>query len=199
MIRKGLLLVLSGPSGVGKGTLRKIILDEFKDMTYCVSATTRPKRPGEREGIDYIFLTPEEFQRKIGDGEFVEWANVYGNYYGTPREPMISLLRSGIDVIVEKDVQGANALMKLFPEGVYVFVAPPNLEELRSRITGRGTDQPGDIETRLDTARHELRQMARYDYLVVNDDLDEAARKLEAIIVAERCKPDRVQVDLGGI
>lgn len=195
---KGFLLVLSGPSGVGKGTLRKMMLERFGDMTYCVSATTRPRRAGERDGIDYIFLTAAEFEKKVGENYFVEHARVYGNYYGTPREPMTSLLKAGRPVIVEKDVQGANTLMKLFPEGVYVFIAPPDIDALRTRIEGRGADPRGDVQTRLNTARWELRQIPRFDYVVVNDELDDAARKLEAIIVAEGCRPDRTFLNLGG-
>lgn len=189
---RGLLLVLSGPSGAGKGTLRKALIRRQPGLVYGVSATTRPPRPGERAGVDYYFLTAEEFQRRLAAGDFVESAEVYGSFYGTPRQPMETLLAAGQDVIVEKDVQGARALRQKYPEGVYVFIMPPSYRELCHRITERGTDSPEMVRQRLGEARKELQWASSYDYVVVNDCLDEAVARLEAIMMAEKCRPVRL-------
>lgn len=189
----GLLVVLSGPSGSGKGTLRRLVQELMPDVVYGVSATTRPPRPGERDGVDYYFLTRDEFLRRVERGEFVEWAEVYGHLYGTPREPMESLVAAGRTVIVEKDVQGARTLMETYRDAVFVFVLPPSLEELARRIQRRGTEPPEAREQRLRSAREELAHVERYDYCVVNEDGDprSAAERLRCIILAERCRVRR--------
>ncbi|MBX6377709.1 MAG: guanylate kinase [Clostridia bacterium] len=188
---KGILVVLSGPSGAGKGAVRNRLLQRRPDVRYGVSATTRPRRAYERDGIDYRFMSREAFEASLASGEFVEWAEVYGNLYGTPREPMESWLRSGIDVVVEKDVQGAAALRRVYPDAVYVFVVPPSLETLRHRMASRGTETEAQRAVRLASAPEELSQIDGFDYVLVNDDLDEAARKLEAILTAESCRVSR--------
>ena len=139
----GLMIVLSAPSGAGKGAIRQRLQERMPGLLYAVSVTTRPKRPGEVDGVNYHFVTPEEFQARVAAGEFVEWARVYGNYYGTPREPMETWLREGRDVICEKDVQGALSLMDIYPDAVYIFTMPPSLEELRRRIGAPGRPKPG--------------------------------------------------------
>lgn len=192
----GLFVVLSGPSGAGKGAVRARLLERYPNIRYGVSATTRPKRPGEEEGVSYFFLTPEEFQRDVAAGRFVEWAEVYGNFYGTPREPMESWLAEGIDVIVEKDIQGALALKKVYPDAVYVFILPPSFEELRERISRRGTETPEALARRLASAGEELSYVDRYDYAIINDDLDQAVDRLAAILIAEKCRVRR-QPDVG--
>lgn len=195
---KGLLLVLSGPSGVGKGAVRARLLQRCPGFRYGVSATTRPRREGEVEGVSYFFLSPEGFRRCIDEGGFVEWAEVHGNLYGTPRQPMEDWLAAGIDVIVEKDIQGAVALKRAYPDAVYVFLLPPSMGALEERIAQRGTETPEVAAQRLAAAVFELSQVCSYDYAVMNDALDEAARKLEAILTAERCRVSR-QPELGSL
>ncbi|MCL6449826.1 MAG: guanylate kinase [Acetobacteraceae bacterium] len=186
MGRRGLLLVLSGPSGAGKGTLRQALLSRCPGLQYAVSATTRPPRPGEKEGEHYFFLSPAEFQRWLEARRFVEWARVYGHLYGSPRQPMESLLERGVDVVVEKDVQGAATLMRFYPEAAFVFVAPPSLAVQEDRIRSRGTDSPASTACRLDAASREWGQAWRFDYLVVNDDLDRAVGEVLAVLRAEK-------------
>lgn len=191
MREPGLLVVLSAPSGTGKGRLRRALQELMPDAVYGVSATTRPPRPGERDGEDYYFLSREEFLRRVDAGDFVEWANVYGNLYGTPREPMESLIAQGRTVVVEKDVQGARTLMERYPDAVFVFILPPSLEELARRIERRGTEPPRVREQRLRSAREELLHVERYHYCVVNDDLAAAAQRVRCIIMAERSRVQR--------
>jgi len=188
---KGLLIVISGPAGVGKGAVRARLKERRPDLLYGVSATTRPKRPGEVDGVSYHFLDREEFLRRVAAGEFVEWAEVHGNLYGTPRHPLEDWLAAGRDVIVEKDIQGAATLRKLYPDAVYVFLLPPSLETLRERMCRRGADSPAAMERRLVAAPGELAQVVHYDYAIVNDDLDAAVSRLEAVIVAEKCRVAR--------
>ncbi|MHB9145431.1 MAG: guanylate kinase [Symbiobacteriia bacterium] len=187
----GLLVVLSGPSGAGKGTLRPYLLKSFPGLEFCVSATTRAPRAGEVHGRHYYFLSVEEFRQRIEEGDLLEWADVYGNLYGTPRRPVLEALKHGKVVLLEKDMQGALQLQKTFPEGVFIFVLPPSLDELKRRLVGRGTETPEAIQRRLTTAMSEIRTVGRYGYAVVNDDLEDAARRLEAIITAERCRVSR--------
>ncbi len=186
-VEPGSTLALVGPSGAGKGSVRRK-LQQRGVLVYAVSCTTRSPRPGEQEGKHYHFLSEEEFDRLVRGGELVEWAEVYGNYYGTPREPMESLLAAGTDVIVEKDPQGAMTLQERYPDAVYVFILPPSLEELRNRIQQRGTESSTARAQRLASANNEMGFAQQYDYLVVNDDVDEAAHRLRAIITAEKCR-----------
>lgn len=189
---KGLLIVLSGPSGVGKGTVCAALRKLCPNLVYSVSATTRPPRPGEQEGVNYFFKTREEFERMIEQGELLEWAEYVGNYYGTPRRFVEEMLAQGKDVLLEIEVQGAMQVKRQFPDGVFIFLVPPSMEELRRRIHGRGTEGSGAITERLETARAELAMMAEYDYVVVNDSVEHACERIRAIVTAEHCRRDRL-------
>ncbi|WP_246009287.1 guanylate kinase [Brevibacillus fluminis] len=188
---KGLLLVLSGPSGVGKGTVCKALREKMPELIYSVSATTRSARVGEEEGVNYFFKGRDEFQRMIEQDELLEWAEYVGNYYGTPRRFVADTLASGKDVILEIEVQGALQVKEKFPEGVFLFLAPPDLSELESRIVGRGSESEETIKSRMEMARTEIELMDKYDYVVVNDYIDTACDKIKAIIAAEHLKKDR--------
>lgn len=191
MTMPGLLIVLSAPSGAGKGTVRAALQKLMPNLRYGVSVTTRPPRPGELHGVHYEFVDEATFRARVEAGAFVEWAYVYDNWYGTPREPMESWLASGYDVVVEKDIQGARTLMKRYPDAAFVFVLPPSLAELRRRITSRGTESPEARQQRLRSAREELTAVDDYDYCIVNDDAEKAARRLCAIIKAEKLRVKR--------
>ncbi|NPV71672.1 MAG: guanylate kinase [Firmicutes bacterium] len=185
---EGLLVVMSAPSGAGKGTLRRALIDDHPEIVFCPSVTTRQARPGERDGVDYHFVGVSEFEEMVVAGRFAEWARVYGNLYGTPRETLDNLLASGVTVLVEKDVQGAIALKRLYPEGIYVFVLPPSFEELKRRMRARGTETEADVERRLESYPGELQYVGQYDYVIVNEDLGRAKKDLEAIILGERAR-----------
>ncbi len=176
----GRVLVVSGPSGCGKSTLCRRILEDER-VEFSVSATTRPIRTGEVDGRDYHFLTAPEFRKRIGEGAFIEHAEVYGNLYGTMRGPMDDAVAGGRVYLIEIDVQGALQLMGLDVEGIYVFIAPPSEEVLRARLTGRGTDAPEVIERRLQKATDEMRERHRYDHVIVNDELETALAELRAV------------------
>lgn len=190
---KGKLFVLSGPSGVGKGTLRAALLKEYQQIEYSVSVTTRKKRQGEIAGQDYFFVSIEEFQRMIENNELIEWAKYCDNYYGTPRKYVEEKLKAGYDVILEIEIQGADQIKQKFPEGIFVFLIPPSLNELRCRIQKRGTEEDYVIDERLQVAKIEMDQMRNYDYVIVNDLIENAVAKLKAIIIAERCKLENYQ------
>lgn len=183
---RGVLLVLSGPSGAGKGTICQVLLKSRPDMCYSVSATTRQPRAGETDGLNYFFLAKERFEEMIRNDELLEYASVYGNYYGTPRQYVEDKLAQGCDVVLEIDPQGAMQIKKKFPEGVFVFIVPPSPEELSERIHKRGTDSKDVIDKRLSAAAAELACASKYDYLVVNDQVDAATAKVSAIITAEK-------------
>lgn len=185
---KGLLLVLTAPSGCGKGSLRRALLAEDKNIRFCPSVTTRPPRPGEIDGEDYFFLTKEEFMGRKERGELCEHALVYGNYYGTPRKDIEDSLEAGVDVIIEKDVQGAKTLRKVFPDGIFVFVLPPSLDELQRRIESRGTEGEEQKRIRLESARKEMADLSAYDYVIINADLEKAKDRLRAILAGERAR-----------
>lgn len=184
----GKLFVFSGPSGAGKGTICKRLLEENKELAISVSMTTRAPRNGEVEGVSYFFTDKETFLKRIDDGEFLEHAEVYGNYYGTPRGPVIDKLSKGIDVILEIDMQGAIKVKENYPEGVFIFILPPSMSELRKRLTGRGTETEEAIELRLGETLKELSYIEKYDYCVVNGELDEAVARVKSIVVAEHSK-----------
>ncbi|WP_088555018.1 guanylate kinase [Calderihabitans maritimus] len=191
---QGLLIVISGPSGAGKGTLCSALQRKMPNLRYSISATTRPPRKGEIDGVNYYFFSKEEFLKKVEAGEFLEWAEVYGNYYGTLKSEVGKLLKQGADVLLEIDIQGAMQIKKKFPQAVFIFIVPPSLEELRKRIIKRGTDSPEVIEKRLRCAADELSFIDEYDYVVVNDELEKALDKLVAIITAEKCRSRRVRL-----
>lgn len=191
---RGVLLVLSGPSGTGKGTVCKMVRDSLgENLAYSISATTRKPRTGEEHGREYFFFTKEEFEALRDQNGFLEWAQVYDNYYGTPRAFVEEVLASGRDCILEIDPQGALQVRKATDEAVLVFIAPPSLEELRSRLTGRGTEAPEEVEKRLSCAEAELAYSDQYDYLIVNDEVEKAAEKMKAILTAQRCRIHRGQ------
>ena len=189
MTKRGLLIVLSGPSGVGKGTVRAAIFSKGEQkFVYSISATTRLPRTGETDGVDYFFKTREEFEQMIQNKQLLEYAEYVGNYYGTPLEYVENTLASGKDVFLEIDVQGAIQVRELMPDGVFIFLTPPDLNELESRIVNRGTDSDEVIAKRMKTAREELELMKYYDYSVVNDTVDNAVQKIEAIIQTEHLR-----------
>ncbi|MBC7104802.1 MAG: guanylate kinase [Firmicutes bacterium] len=184
----GLLLVVSGPSGAGKGTVCRLLRAREPQLWYSISATTRPPRRGEVAGRDYLFVSKEEFEDLIARGAFLEWARVYGHYYGTPRAPVEAALQEGKDVLLEIDTQGALQVKNKYPAAILVFLLPPSLSELQARITRRGTDTEEAIRARLEAASAELAYIYAYDYAVTNDDVEEAVRKIQAIMVAEKCR-----------
>jgi len=193
MTQRGLLIVLSGPSGVGKGTVRKAIFEEDGiDFQYSISATTRQPRIGEVNGEDYFFVSREDFEEKISNGDMLEYAQYVNNYYGTPKSFIDETLASGRDVFLEIDVQGALQVKSKMPEGVYIFLTPPDLTNLRERLVGRGTDSQDVIEKRVTAARDELKQMINYDYAVENDQVVFAVERIKSIITAERLRVARV-------
>ena len=192
----GKLFVISGPSGVGKGTLVKRILEENKNLYLSVSATTRNKREGEIDGVSYYFKSREEFNGMVENGEFLEWATFCENSYGTPRGPVCDMLAEGKDVILEIEIQGAMQVRKNMPECMLVFIAPPSFEELENRLKGRGTESDDVIKLRIETAKKELKVAKEYDYIVVNDNIEEATDNILSIIKAEKCKKERIICDL---
>lgn len=191
MARHGILIVLSGPSGTGKGTICKELLASYTNLHYSISATTRPPRPGEVNGVNYWFIAPDEFRTMVKQDELLEWAEVYGNYYGTPRRWVADMLRSGQDVVLEIDTQGAMQIKKKFPAGVFIFIMPPSLKDLEERIVKRGADSPEVIAKRLGCVQEELGFAPQYDYVVVNDEVAAATAKIAAIILAEKCRMER--------
>ena len=191
MTRKGMLLVISGPSGAGKGTLYGRVLAADESMTFSVSYATRSPRPGEVDGKDYHFVSEETFQRMVEADGFLEYAAVHGHHYGTPRQPVLDALEAGRSVMLDIDPQGALQVMEKMPECVSVFILPPSFSELRRRLEGRGTETQEEIERRLRNARGEVALMDRYQYLVINDQVEEATRTLQGIIDAEKQKSCR--------
>lgn len=199
MKSKGLLVVLSGPSGVGKGTVRQALFATDHDeeqFFYSVSATTREPREGEVDGKDYFFVSRSKFEQMIADEQLLEYAEYVGNYYGTPLAYIEEMTDQGKDVFLEIEVQGALQVKRRMPDGVFVFLAPPNLDELESRIINRGTDAPDVIEKRMEQARKELQLMTQYDYIVENDSVAAAVERIQTIIRAEHLKVDRFIDDL---
>lgn len=190
--RNGLLLVISGPSGVGKGTLVKALMDRSSKIKVSVSATTREPRPGEIEGVHYFFKSEEEFKAMVDRGEFLEYIHVFGSkYYGTPRSFVEQHLENGYDVILEIDVQGAMKVKQAFPDAVLIFITAPSMSEIKSRLIGRGTETMEQVEKRFATAFEEIKMIPEYDYVVVNDVVDVAVHHMEAILEAERCRTAR--------
>lgn len=180
MAEPGRMLVISGPSGCGKSTICRALLQDPR-VLFSISATTRPMRSGEVDGRDYLFLTREEFREHASKGDFIEYAEVHGNMYGTLRAPMEEALRAGRVYLVEIDVQGANQLQQQDIPGIYVFIAPPDFETLRRRLEGRGTDPPEVVERRMKKAHDEYEERVKYDHVVVNDDLDGAVDEVRRL------------------
>jgi guanylate kinase len=176
------VFVITGPSGVGKGTLIRGLLERVPELRLSVSATTRSPRPGERDGIDYHFLTPEEFERRVQAGDFVEHAEYSGNRYGTLRSELERRLREGVPIVLEIEVQGARQVRQAMPEAIAVFIAPPSSDALRARLVGRGTDSAEAVEARMRTAQRELEAQPEFAHVVVNDRLEEATGELERIV-----------------
>lgn len=190
--RRGLMFILSSPSGAGKTTIARMLLQHDPAIRMSVSATTRPMRPGEVDGKDYIFVSQAEFDRMVADEQFLEWATVFGNSYGTPKAQVKAGLREGQDFLFDIDWQGTQQLyQKLETDVVRVFLLPPSIDELRRRLTGRGTDAPEVIQARMDRARAEISHWDGYDYVVVNDDIDRCFAKVSEILAAERMKRAR--------
>jgi guanylate kinase len=177
--------VITGPSGVGKGTLIRGLRERMPELQLSVSATTRRPRPGEEDGVDYHFLTPEEFERRVVAGEFVEHATYSGNRYGTLRSELERRLRAGVPVVLEIEVQGARLVRSALPDALQVFIAPPSVEALRARLVGRGTDTPDQVDERLRTAERELEAQPEFARVVVNDRLEQATEQLAEIVATE--------------
>ncbi len=185
------MFVVSAPSGGGKRTVLAKVMEQDPRLTLTVSATTRPPRPGEKDGQDYYFLAREEFERRVAAGEFAEWAEVHGNLYGTLASELERHVSSGRDVVLELDVQGMRSLRKMVPGAVATFIVAPTLEELERRLRNRGTNDDEDIRLRLENARTEMAARGEYDYVVVNDTLAEAVADMAAVVRAERCRASR--------
>ena len=193
-----LLIVLSGPSGVGKDAVLSMMKQARRPFHRVVTATTRSKRADERNGVDYHFLSKEEFQKKLSEDGFLEWAVVYGNYYGVPKEEIASALSRGVDVAVKVDVQGAATIKKTLPQAVFIFLTPPSMQELEDRLRSRLSESCTDLAVRLRTAREEAKSLPLFDYIVVNhrDRLDVAVAQIDAIISTEKCRVKQRVVEL---
>lgn len=193
-VEKGLLIVLSGPSGVGKGTVRKAIFEHPKtNFKYSISMTTRDPRIGEVDGVDYFFKSKEKFEELIAADKFIEYAKYVGNYYGTPVDYVKDTIEAGEDIFLEIEVEGAKQVREKFPDALFIFLSPPGLKELENRLIGRGTDSDDVIKRRIKKAKEELRLMNLYDYVVVNEDVDDARGRIQCIVEAEHMKRDRVE------
>jgi guanylate kinase len=195
--RPGLLFVVSSPSGGGKGTLIRRLLDVQPDLSYSVSYTTRVPRNGEQNGREYHFVDRKIFEEMIRAGEFLEWACVHGNYYGTAKKQVAEEAAAGIDLVLEVDVQGAASVRELRLGAISIFIVPPSFETLRQRLTARGTDTPEQLALRLRNAPNELNQYREFDYVIINNNLDRAAAQLASIVSAERtrCKRQKANVE----
>ncbi len=191
---RGVLIVISAPSGCGKGSvIEGLLKNDSKTRWLSVSTTSRAPRSNDIPGKTYNFVTREEFEKKIEEGYFLEYTNYAGNYYGTPKEFIGEKLNSGIDVILEIEIEGANNIKKLIPEALFIFIMPPSLKEMVRRLKKRGTETKEKILERFHTAYKEINEVTKYNYVVVNDKLDEAIEKVEAIIKAEKCRVDRIE------
>lgn len=184
----GKLLVISGPSGTGKGTICNRLFEELENIVFSVSMTTRSPREGEVHGQSYYFTEKSSFEKMIDEKGFLEYARVYDNYYGTLKKPVISQLAGGKDVLLEIDVQGAMQIREAYPQAILIFILPPSLNELRNRIIKRGSESEESLKKRLGEAMHEIECADKYDYAIVNDDLDEAVKQVRAVIIAEHTK-----------
>lgn len=194
--KKGLLIVFSGPSGVGKGTVRKKVFEKLGDkLYYSISKTSRNIRDGEKDGVDYWFVTKEQFKKELEIDNFLEYNEYVGNFYGTPKDKVFEKINEGKDVVLEIEVNGALEVMKKEPNCLSIFVAPPNLDELRNRLVGRNTDSPEVIEKRLKQAEKEIALAEKYDYIVVNEKVEEVSNEIISIIESEHLKVNRALDD----
>ena len=192
--KRGSLIIISGTTCAGKGTVIKKLLERNKNMVLSLSYTSRPIRKGEVDGIDYKFISHKEFERKIKNGDFLEYAKVrYGEYFGTPKENIENLLGAGKDVILEIDVQGAKQIKEKLPETILIFIMAPSMEEVKRRIKARGAETAEQIVDRFQTAYREINEVNKYNYVVVNDNLEEAIQKVEAILISEKCRVDSIE------
>ena len=198
-MRKGLLILISGPSGTGKGTVCDLLRKNHPEISYSISATTRQPRPGEQDGVNYYFYDKEKFRQMIDAEELLEWAEVYGNYYGTPKQKVLDRLNAGEDILLEIDTQGALNVMKAMPEGLFIFLLPPSLEELANRLKGRGTETEESLQRRLGAAVDEIKIAHNYRYVVVNDKVEAAEKAIAGIIEAEHHRTDLNEELLAGL
>ena len=192
---QGLLVVISGPSGVGKGTICKEYFKQHEDAFLSVSATTRAPREGEIDGVAYHFFTEEKFNQLVKEDYFLEWADFCGQRYGTPKKPVFDCIEQGKDVVLEIEVQGAMQIRAKHPEGVYIFILPPSMEELRSRLEGRGTEEKEVVERRLSNADREIAIGKKYNYYVVNDTVENAVERINKIIEVEKLRTERCSLN----
>ena len=198
-MKKGKTFIVSGPSGVGKSTVLRALLEDRPEIFFSVSATTRECREGERDGVDYRFVDAATFRSWIAQGEFLEYAEYVGNFYGTPKRYVDEAMDQGRDVVLDIEIQGARQIVDKRPETVRIFIAPPSWDELERRLTERGTDSPEKIQKRLLRAKVEFQTAHTYDYFVINDTVENAVRELEAIMTAEHCRPkERAEMINGG-
>jgi len=192
--KRGSLIIISGTTCAGKGTIIKRLLEHNPNMELSISYTSRPIRGGETNGVDYYFVTQEEFEQKIKNGEFLEYAEVhYGKYYGTPKKELEEKLSSGKDVILDIDVQGAQQIKEMMPETILIFILAPSMEEVKRRIKARGLENNEQIIARFEAAYREINEINKYNYVVVNDILEDAVLKVESILISEKCRVDRIE------
>ena len=196
-MREGILFIVSGPSGGGKTSLVKEALTRIRNLAFSVSVTTRKPRDGEVDGKDYIFVSEETFKEMLGQGKFAEYANVHGNLYGTPLAELENARKSGVDMILDIDIQGARQIKEKYGEGVFCFVLPSSFEILKERLTCRGSEKTGDLEKRLTEAKREMEEINNYDYIIINDSFDEAFDCISAVIKSARCEYSRVADRIG--
>ena len=191
--KRGSLIILSGPSGAGKGTIHNELLKRDSNLKFSVSMTTRAPRNGEVDGIDYFFVSIDEFKKEIKNNSFLEYAEVHGNYYGTLKREVERDLDNGFDVILEIDIQGALNIKSQKEDGIFIFIMPPSMRELKNRLVKRGTETKDKLIERFKNAYKEVNEMSKYNYVVINDEVDLAVKKVEAILIAERCRVDRIE------
>lgn len=190
---QGILVVVSGPSGCGKSTLNDLLLKSRKNITMSISDTTRKPRGEEKNGVEYNFLTKEQFEENIKNDKYLEYATVHSHYYGTPKHNINKLLKNGIDVILEIDIEGARKVKEKCPNAVFIFIMPPSMEILKDRLMGRKTESKEQLVERFKTAYKEINEVTKYNYVIVNDNLNESLLKMNSILECERCRVDRIE------